>query len=141
MHVVVELGSIKLNVKLTHSLLVIARHFDDDSDDSSVVLVKNTDGSYRLIVTYDDKRVKITGRWFTSADEVCVDHVVRGCFNNGTYIAPNTCKCAPGWSGTDYSIPVCEQSCLHIGNYTHPNTCTCERGWSDHDCSVALCAQ
>jgi len=67
--------------------------------------------------------------------------VVRGCFNNGTCIAPNTCQCAPGWSGTDCSIPVCEQTCLHNGNCTHPNTCTCERGWSDHDCSVALCAQ
>ena len=93
------------------------------------------------MITYDDKSTHITGKWFASKDEVCIDHVVRGCYNNGTCIAPNTCQCSYGWSGFDCSIPVCDHQCLHNGNCTHPNTCTCERGWSGHDCSVAICAQ
>ncbi|KAL7552581.1 hypothetical protein ACHAWF_015815 [Thalassiosira exigua] len=114
----------------------------DDSDSSSVVLVQDTDESHRPRITYDDKRVHIIGKWFTSAaGPTCVDRVVRGCFNNGTCVAPNECQCSPGWSGHDCTVPVCEQTCLHGGNCTHPNTCTCERGWSGHDCSIALCAQ
>ncbi|KAL9185156.1 hypothetical protein ACHAXT_002933 [Thalassiosira profunda] len=110
-------------------------------EDSLVPLVPDTDESYRPQITYDDQRAHIDGRWFASANEVCVDHVVRGCYNNGTCVAPNTCSCAEGWSGHDCSVPVCEQTCLHNGNCTHPNVCTCERGWSGPDCSVALCAQ
>lgn len=117
------------------------RKCNDDVIGAPRVLVQDTDESYRPSITYDDKRALITGRWFASDDEVCVDRVVRGCFNNGTCIAPNTCECSFGWSGTDCSIPVCKQTCLHNGNCTHPNTCTCERGWSGDDCSIPLCAQ
>lgn len=105
------------------------------------VMVQDTDESYRARVSYDDERTYISGRWFTSQDEVCVDAVKRGCYNNGTCVAPNTCECGSGWTGVDCSIPICEQSCLHNGNCTHPNTCTCERGWAGSDCSIALCAQ
>merc|ERR1712196_707573 len=69
------------------------------------------------------------------------DHVIRGCYNNGTCVAPNTCECAPGWSGYDCSVPVCEQTCYHNGNCTLPNTCTCEVGWDGYDCTTPLCAQ
>ena len=114
---------------------------NDVEDEISGVLVQDTDESYRPRILYDDKRCYISGRWFVSKNEVCVDRVIRGCFNNGTCIAPNTCECAPGWSGYDCSMPVCDQTCLHNGNCTHPHTCTCERGWSGDDCSVAQCAQ
>jgi len=127
--------------KKGNCIVEFARHCDDDSGEPSVAFVQDTDESYRPMITYDDKRAHITGRWFASKSDVCVDHVVRGCFNNGTCIAPNTCQCAPGWSGNDCSVPVCDQVCLHNGNCTHPNICTCERGWSGHDCSVAMCAQ
>jgi hypothetical protein len=48
------------------------------------------------------------GRWFEEGGE-CVDHVLRGCYNNGTCVAPDTCQCASGWTGFDCSIPVCTQ--------------------------------
>eukprot|EP00804_Cyclotella_cryptica_P001991 CCRYP_007413-RA/>CCRYP_007413-RA protein AED:0.05 eAED:0.03 QI:0/0/0/1/1/1/4/0/2016 len=102
-------------------------------------LVQDTDESYRPRISYDDNRSYIEG--LISKEEVCVDRVVRGCFNNGTCIAPNKCECSPGWTGKDCNIPICENTCLHNGNCTHPNTCTCERGWSGDDCSIALCAQ
>jgi hypothetical protein len=116
-------------------------HLDDIADELSGILVQDTDESYRPRISYDDKQSNISGRWFVSPDEVCVDRVIRGCYNNGTCIAPNTCECAPGWTGVDCTKPVCEQACLHNGNCTLPNTCTCERGWTGEDCSVALCAQ
>jgi hypothetical protein len=99
-----------------------------------------------------------TGRWFESLPVrrdgsnamlpgtaepgvKCVDHVIKGCFNNGSCVAPDTCSCAPGWEGHDCLIPICEQACFNNGNCTLPNTCTCEKGWSGEDCSVPVCAQ
>lgn len=112
----------------------------DVVDEAGGILVQDTE-SYRPRVVYDDKRSYISGRWFVSENEVCVDRVIRGCLNNGTCVSPNTCECSAGWTGLDCSIPVCEQNCLHNGNCTHPNTCTCEAGWSGFDCSMPICVQ
>lgn len=106
----------------------------------SFVTVQDTDVSFRPRVKYSDFNVTSRGRWKSEGGE-CVDYVMRGCYNNGTCIAPNTCVCATGWSGSDCSIPLCKQVCRHNGNCTLPDTCTCEKGWSGFDCSVALCAQ
>lgn len=61
------------------------------------VHVQDTDLSYRARIDYDDLKVYAKGRWKEYEGTVCVDEVVRGCYNNGTCIAPNTCRCAPGW--------------------------------------------
>lgn len=117
----------------------------------SNVFVQDTDLAYRPRITYNDLRVSSRGRW-KEAGGVCVDNVIRGCANNGTCIAPNTCRCAPGWTDSHKSTkigeqfgdcrkPICEQECKHNGNCTSPNICTCERGWSGFDCSIPLCAQ
>eukprot|EP01041_Mallomonas_annulata_P002580 gene2580-5042_t len=104
------------------------------------VYVQDTDLSYRARVNYSDQAVLGRG-WWRAAGGSCVDEVVRGCFNNGTCIAPNQCRCAPGWSGYDCSVPICRQTCHHNGNCTLPDTCTCEKGWTGIDCSQAMCAQ
>lgn len=104
------------------------------------VLVQDTDLSYRPRIYYTDEKVIAAGRWDESSGK-CVDQVVRGCHNNGTCIAPNTCRCATGWKGSNCNIPICEQDCQHNGNCTSPNVCTCERGWEGYDCSVPICAQ
>ena len=103
--------------------------------------MQDTDLSYRPRVGYTWEREWGHGRWDSQERGQCVDHVVRGCFNNGTCVAPNTCACAPGWEGHDCSVPQCSQTCGHHGNCTLPNTCTCERGWEGHDCSVPQCSQ
>ena len=120
------------------------------SDDSSKELDLNTgieglytldtDISFRPRIFYTDQRVHSRGRWKEAGGQ-CVDQVLRGCANNGTCIAPNTCRCAPGWKDWDCKTPICEQKCKHNGNCTSPNVCTCERGWSGYDCSIPLCAQ
>eukprot|EP00953_Heterococcus_sp_UTEX-ZZ885_P000479 778-Heterococcus_DN1.PRE.3 len=84
----------------------------------------------------------VQGRWNASYG-TCTDHVVRGCHNNGTCVAPGTCQCANSseWTGSDCSTPVCQQVCEHGGQCTFPNTCTCAAGWSGVNCTVPLCAQ
>ncbi|OWZ23365.1 hypothetical protein PHMEG_0001774 [Phytophthora megakarya] len=105
------------------------------------ILVVDTDASYRPQVTYTAQDAVRKGFWNSTEFGDCVDLVVRGCFNNGTCVAPNVCECAAGWTGTDCSIPVCTQTCMNGGNCTLPNTCTCTLGWTGTDCSIALCAQ
>ena len=143
-----------------------ARHCESDASKAMDVrtlfypaTVENTDVAFRAIVYHTDKRTLSIGRWRTSGGE-CIDHVVRGCYNNGTCVAPNTCVCAEGWTGPDCSVPVCTQTCSRdadevpeidsnnlprftkgTGNCTLPDTCTCEVGWSGTDCSTPLCAQ
>ncbi|ETN04431.1 hypothetical protein PPTG_15095 [Phytophthora nicotianae INRA-310] len=105
------------------------------------VLVVDTDASYRPQVTYTVQGAVRRGFWNSSVFGDCVDQVVRGCFNNGTCVAPGVCDCASGWSGTDCSVPLCTQTCMNGGNCTLPNTCTCALGWTGTDCSIAMCAQ
>ncbi|RYH31100.1 hypothetical protein EON65_03370 [archaeon] len=104
------------------------------------VFVQDTDLAYRPRITYNDLRVVSQGRWKEEGGQ-CVDEVIRGCYNNGTCVAPNTCKCATGWKEHNCSVPICAQPCLHNGNCTFPDTCTCEKGWAGRDCSIPLCAQ
>ena len=104
------------------------------------VYVQDTDLAFRPRITYNDLRVNSRGRW-KQAGGSCIDTAIRGCANNGTCIAPDTCRCANGWSGSDCRVPVCEQTCFHHGNCTAPNVCTCERGWSGSDCRIPICAQ
>jgi hypothetical protein len=98
------------------------------------------DSPYEANVTHGIFRIDSYGRWVHGQGE-CTDYVLKGCYNNGTCIAPDVCACAEGWEGYDCSIPICGQQCANRGNCTLPNTCTCERGWSDFDCEIALCAQ
>lgn len=96
--------------------------------------------AFRPRTAYNDKREFARGQWLQSNGQ-CVDHVIRGCFNNGTCIGPNTCQCFEGWKGYDCSIPICKQNCKHNGNCTLPDICTCEKGWSGYDCSIPRCSQ
>lgn len=96
--------------------------------------------SFRPRCSYDDEKEYCSGTWDSGAGGECVDHVKRGCFNNGTCVGPNKCSCSEGFMGEDCSIPICTQKCVH-GNCTLPNQCTCEKGWSGSECSVPICAQ
>ena len=121
--------------------------------------VENTSAAFSAVVEHTVKRTLSVGEWRSAGGE-CVDRVLRGCYNNGTCVGPNQCQCAPGWTGSDCSVPVCDQSCSRseeeqpvedsnqlpqftkgTGNCSLPNTCTCEVGWSGPDCSMPLCAQ
>ena len=105
-------------------------------------VTNNTDTTFRPRVVEGIWTLESWGRWFTSdAAATCIDHVLKGCYNNGTCVAPDTCECATGWSGFDCKTPVCTQTCANYGNCTLPNTCSCEQGWTGDDCTVPVCAQ
>lgn len=40
---------------------------------------------------YDNKTTYSVGRWFEEGG-ACIDDVLKGCFNNGTCVAPNTVR-------------------------------------------------
>ena len=115
------------------------KEFDLQSERYSL-LVQDTDLAYRPRITYDDIRFHGVGRWLELGGE-CVDEVIRGCYNNGTCVAPNTCQCSDGWTGYDCTTPICDTPCKHHGNCTLPGICTCERGWRGDDCAIPICAQ
>jgi len=104
-------------------------------------IVQDTDVSFRPRVVYDAFGAYGPGRFIAEETGECVDEVIRGCFNNGTCVAPDTCRCAPGWSGFDCSVPVCPVECKHNGKCVLPGLCHCEMGWSGADCSQPVCAQ
>lgn len=91
-------------------------------------------------VSHSIFRAFARGRWRPAGGE-CVDHVLRGCYNNGTCVAPDTCRCAQGWTGPACLTPVCSAPCRNGGNCTLPDTCTCEKGWEGPTCEEPVCAQ
>jgi hypothetical protein len=102
----------------------------------------DTDMTFRARVTDHVYNLASWGRWWTAdPSSTCIDEVVGGCFNNGTCTAPDTCLCAPGWTGSNCKTPMCDQTCHNHGLCTIPNTCTCMKGWTGHDCTTPLCAQ
>ncbi len=56
--------------------------------------VTNVELSFAPRVLYSDARVAAQGRWFEDGGE-CTDVILKGCFNNGTCVAPDTvCRAA-----------------------------------------------
>lgn len=115
------------------------KQYDIESERFDVP-VQDPDLAFRARLSYDDMKVSGPGRWVQHTGE-CIDEVIRGCYNNGTCIAPDVCRCADGWSGYDCTVPLCDEPCLHNGNCTLPNTCSCEKGWEGERCDIPICAQ
>eukprot|EP00606_Chrysophyceae_sp_TOSAG23-5_P000871 GSChrysophyteH2.ASY1.ANO1.62.1 assembled CDS len=122
-----------------------SKQFDLESEvhfgDGRNRIVQDTDLAYRPRVRYTDLTVQGSDSFWKQLGGECVDEVLRGCYNNGTCVAPNTCECSEGWTGYNCNTPVCQQTCLHGGNCTQPGICTCERGWTGDVCTEPLCAQ
>ncbi|CAM9757005.1 unnamed protein product, partial [Scytosiphon promiscuus] len=108
-----------------------------NGEDGVGVLVQDTDLSYRLRVAYNQWKEEGSGWWEEDGGQ-CVDQVIRGCFNNGTCVAPDVCDCAEGWTGYDCSVPECPIPCQHQGNCTLPGVCTCAPGWTGDYCEEAI---
>lgn len=116
------------------------KQYDIESDQWNAP-TQNPDLSYRARISFTDLAIFGPGRWVETTDGECVDQVIRGCYNNGTCVMPDTCACAKGWTGSNCNIPLCQFACKHNGNCTGPDECTCEKGWTGSDCSVPMCAQ
>ncbi len=83
---------------------------------------------------------------------------IYACYNSGSCVAPDTCKCAPGWDGYDCNTPTCEPKCKKGSVCGDTNTCVCavwpsilhevhedvpkiNTGYNGTDCSINVCVQ
>ena len=77
---------------------------------------------FRSKIEYNDSVVISVGEWAYENSE-CIDHVIRGCYNNGTCVGLNTCVCTNGWSQSNNG-----------GECVVPDTCKCKQwknSWRD----------
>ncbi|XP_054724798.1 multiple epidermal growth factor-like domains protein 11 [Uloborus diversus] len=76
---------------------------------------------------------------FQEQNERCEPVCLKNCVF-GECVAPDICKCNPGWSGNQCNDAVCSEGCKH-GVCAHPEVCGCENGWYGKTCDQAVCTK